>query len=78
MTNDDGLVEVVQDEEAVEVEPVPPEWIGDPGVQVIIIPRRRVVTNNRGTFLIVIVIYNLRAHLRLAFSIRAGVTRQDA
>jgi hypothetical protein len=76
MTNDDGLVEVVQNEEPMEVEPEPPEWIGDPGVQVIIIPRRRVVGDNRRTFLIIIVIYNLRANLRSPFSVRTGVTRQ--
>jgi hypothetical protein len=69
-------VEVVQTEIAREEKSTPPEWIGDPGVQVMIIPRRRVVCDNRGTFLIVIVIYNLRAHLRLAFGICAGVTRQ--
>jgi hypothetical protein len=78
MTNDDSPVKIMQDEEPVKMEPIPPEWIGDPGVQVVIIPRRRVVGNNRGTFFVIIVIYNLRAHLRLAFSIRAGVTRQDA
>jgi hypothetical protein len=76
MTNEDGPVEVMQDEEPMEVESVPPEWIRDPGVQVIIIPWGRIICDNRGAFLIIIVIYNLRAHLGLAFSIRAGVTRQ--
>jgi hypothetical protein len=76
MANDDGPVEVVQDEEPAEIEPGPPERIRDPGVQVIIIPRRGVIRDNRRAFLIIIVVYNLRANLRSAFSIRAGVTRR--
>jgi hypothetical protein len=76
MTNEDGPVEVMQTEIAREEKSTPPEWIGDPGVQVMIIPRRRIVCDDRGAFFIVIVVYNLRAHLRLALSIRTGVTRQ--
>jgi hypothetical protein len=57
MTNPDHPVEVVQGEEPGEEEAGIPEWIRNPGVQIIIIPWRRIVCDNRWAFLIVIVIY---------------------
>jgi hypothetical protein len=76
VANEDGSVKIMQTEEAWEEKSTGPERIRNPAVQVMIIPRRRVVRDNRGPFFIIIVGYGLRAHLRLAFSIRTGVSRQ--
>jgi hypothetical protein len=74
MTNDNDSVEVMQTEEARKEKPIEPEWIRNPGVHVIIIPRGRVVAHYGGAFLVVIII-NVRrfgvrrACRRLVFSI---------
>ena len=49
-------VKIVEDEEPWEPEPRIPKWIRNPGIQVIIIPGRRIVTNNWGALIVVIVI----------------------
>ena len=77
MTNDDNPVEVVQDEEAGEEESRMPERIRNPCVKVIIIPWRRIVCDNRRTFIIVIIVYYRRIRLGLVFSIFANATRRN-
>jgi hypothetical protein len=63
-------VEVVQTEESWEPESRKPEWIRNPGIQIIIIPGWRIVSHNRWTFGVVIVIDYLRLPiiLRLRFN----------
>ncbi len=53
------MVKIVQDEKTGKEKTGAPEWIGDPPVQIGIIPRRRIVSNDRRTFLAVIV-FNFR------------------
>ncbi len=62
-------VKIVQDEKTREPEPGIPEWARDPRIKVEIIPRRRIVSHDRRTFVVVIVINNLRIPviLRLLF-----------
>ena len=52
-------VKIVQDEKAREEETSAEEWVRNPSVQVVIIPRWRIVGDHRRTFL-VIVIFNFR------------------
>ena len=49
-------IEIVQDEEPREEESRAPEWIRDPGVEVVVIPGRWVISDDRRTFLIVVVV----------------------
>ena len=49
-------VKIAKDEESREPEPCIPEWIRDPGIQVVIIPGRRIVANNWGALIVVIII----------------------
>jgi hypothetical protein len=57
-------VEVVENEEPREEEPrVPPEWVGNPTVQVAVIWRRRVVRDDRRTLTIVIVFHGPRLNV---------------
>ncbi len=51
-----GPVEVVEDEVSGEMEAGPPEWVRDPCVHVIIIPGRRIVSDDGRPFIIVVVI----------------------
>jgi hypothetical protein len=48
-------VEVVQTEEPREPESRTPEWIRNPGIQVIIIPGWRIVSHNGWTLIVVII-----------------------
>jgi hypothetical protein len=63
-------VKIVQNEKTREPEPGIPEWARDPGIKVVIIPGRRIVSHNRWTFGVVIVIDYLRFPiiLRLRFN----------
>jgi hypothetical protein len=49
-------VEIMEDKEPREIKPGVPEWAGDPGVQVIIIPGRGIIGDYRRAFGIVIII----------------------
>jgi hypothetical protein len=53
-------VKIGQDEKPGEPEPGIPEWARYPCVKVVIIPRRRIVSYNRWTFGVIIVIDYLR------------------
>ena len=53
-------VKIVQDEKTREPEPGIPEWAWDPCIKVVIIPGRGIVRHDRGTFVVVIVIDDLR------------------
>ncbi len=44
---------VAEHVEATEKEPAPPEWIGDPVIEILIFPRRRVVSYDRRSILAV-------------------------
>jgi hypothetical protein len=56
MMTDNDNIKIVQDEEAGQEATGPPEGIRDPSVQVVIIPRRRIVGDHRRPFVIVIVV----------------------
>jgi hypothetical protein len=56
-------VEIMEDEEAGKVEPRTPERIGNPGVQVIIRLRRRVIGNHRRPRIIIIIVDHLGARI---------------
>jgi hypothetical protein len=49
-------MEVMEDIEAREIEPGVPEWTGDPGIHVIIIPGRRIICHDRRAFGVIIII----------------------
>jgi hypothetical protein len=72
MANEDDSVKIMQTEEAREEKSTRPERIRNPGIQVVIVPRRRIVCDNRGAFLIVVVVYCRRVRLGLVFSVLAG------
>jgi hypothetical protein len=49
-------MEVMEDIEPREIEPGVPEWAGDPGIHVIIIPGRRIIGHHRWAFGVIIII----------------------
>ena len=51
-----GSVEIVEDEESGEPETVAPEGVRDPRVHVIVIPGRRVVSDDGRPFIVVVVV----------------------
>ncbi len=53
-------IKIVQDEKPREEESGAPEWVRDPGIKIIVIPGWRVVTNDRRTLLVVIIVNGLR------------------
>jgi hypothetical protein len=71
MKASDDNVKIVQDEESREEEPGTPERIRNPAIQVVIIPGRRIVGDNRRPFVIVIVVDFLRLNV---FATRGGLT----
>jgi hypothetical protein len=71
MTNENDPMKIVQAEEAREEKSIPPKRIGNPGVQIIIIPRWRIVCDYRRAFLVIIVVYYRRVKLGLFFSVLA-------
>jgi hypothetical protein len=82
VSEDDGSVKVVEDEESREEEPGAPEWRRNPGVQVIVIPWRRIVSNHRWAFFVVIIVEHrrfsvLRACRRLIFGILTRSIGED-
>lgn len=70
--NEDSPVEIMQAKEAREEKSTPPEWIWNPRVKVVIIPRRWIICDDWRTFFIVIVVYFTRVGLGLIFSILTG------
>jgi hypothetical protein len=54
------MMKIVQDEKAREEETRTPEWIRHPCVQLVIIPRRRIVGDYRGTFLVIVIVNDRR------------------
>ena len=59
----DDNVKIVQDEESRKEEPGTPERIRNPVIQVVIVPGRSIVGDNRRPFVIVIVIDFLRLNV---------------
>jgi len=50
------VMKIVQDKEAREEETRKPEWVGNPSVQVVIIPGRWIVRDYRRTFLVIVIV----------------------
>jgi len=69
VTDEDVPVEIMETEETRKEESAPPEWIWDPSIEIVIVPRGWIICNNRWTFLIVVVVYFARIELSLIFSI---------
>lgn len=65
--DENGPVEVVQDEEAAEREAAAPEWIGNPGVQVVVVGWRSVVGDHRRSLFGIVVVDYDRVGQLLAF-----------
>jgi hypothetical protein len=49
-------MKIVQDEKAREEETRTPEWVRNPSVQVVVVPGRGIVSDNRRTFSIVVLV----------------------
>jgi hypothetical protein len=52
----DDPMEVVQDEESREPETVPPEWMRNPGIQVVVIPGRGIIGDCRRPLVVIVVV----------------------
>jgi hypothetical protein len=79
VTEEDVPVEIMQTEETRIEKSTPPERIWDPGIEIVVVPRRWIIGDNWRTFLIVVVVYFGRVGLSLIFSIltrAAGYNRQ--
>jgi hypothetical protein len=57
-------MKIIQDEKPAKVEPRAPERVWDPGIQIVIRIRRRVVGNYGGAFTVIVIVDNLRARIR--------------
>jgi len=67
----DVPVEVMEDKESIKEESSAPEGKWNPGIQIIVIPGRRIVSYNRGTIIVVIVVdYLTRSSGFLNFTCR--------
>jgi hypothetical protein len=64
LMNNDVPVKIMQNEESGEKEPVTPEGIRNPGIQVIIRPGRRVIGDYGWASVIIIIIDYLRRGIR--------------
>jgi hypothetical protein len=64
-------MKIVQDEKAREEETRTPEWVRNPSVQIVVIPGRWIVSDNRWTFSIVVA-FNYRR--RDVFTARRWLT----
>lgn len=73
----DESVEIMQTEKAREEKSAPPERVRNPGVQIIIIPRWRIVCDYRRAFLVIIVVYQSGIRLGLIFSVLARSPRDN-
>ena len=71
-------VKIMQAEEAREEESTPPERIRNPGVEIIIIRRWRIVCDYRRAFLIIIVAYHSRIRLGLILTVLARAAGNDS
>jgi len=49
-------MKITQAEEASEVKSTPPEWIGNPGIHIIVIPGRRIIADHGWTFVVIIIV----------------------
>jgi hypothetical protein len=49
-------MEIVQNKKAREEETRTPEWVGNPSIQVVVIPGRWIISNHRRTFIIVVLV----------------------
>jgi len=78
MANEGEPVEVIQDEKPREEKPGVPERVGNPSIEVIVIPGGWVVGDHRWTFFIVIVVYYRGIRLGLVFSVLTATTWNDS
>jgi hypothetical protein len=51
-----GPVEIVENEESGKPETGAPEWVRDPCIHVIVIPGRRIISDDRRTFIVIVVV----------------------
>jgi hypothetical protein len=58
--DDDDCVKVMKNEESGEPESRAPEWIRDPSIHIVVIPGRRVISDNRRSLIIIVVIDHVR------------------
>jgi hypothetical protein len=70
-------MEIVQNKKAREEEARTPEWERNPSIQVAVVPGRWVISNHRRTFIIVVLINDLRGNVftarrRLTFCVLFG------
>jgi hypothetical protein len=49
-------MKIVQDEKTREEETRTPEWIRNPSIQVVVIPRRRIISNHWRAFIVVVLV----------------------
>lgn len=76
-THEDSSVEIMQTEKAREEKTTPPERERNPGIHIIVIPRRWVVSNDRRAFVVIIVVYHGRVGRGLIFSVLARPPRDN-
>ena len=72
MAYNDKPVKITEAEEAREEKSAAPEGIRDPVIQIIVIPRRRVVSDYGRAFVIVVVVYHPRIRLGLILGVLPG------
>ena len=74
---EDDPMEVIQTEEAREEKSTPPEWVWNPSIKIIVIPRRGIVGDYRRTFVIIVIVYYGGANLGLVFGIITRTARNN-
>jgi hypothetical protein len=56
-------VEIVQDEVAAEAEPSPPKWPWDPGIEIAVVPGRRIIAHYGRSVIVIVLLNSGRLHI---------------
>jgi len=65
-------IEIAENEESREKQPAIPEGIGNPVIEIVVIPRRRIVGDDRGSFIVIVAAYGILVHIliRVGWSLK--------
>ena len=56
-------VEIVQYEVAAKAEPSPPKWAGDPGIEIAVVPGRRIIAHYGRSVLVIVLVNSGGLHI---------------
>ncbi|NLI32611.1 MAG: hypothetical protein GX422_07490 [Deltaproteobacteria bacterium] len=63
-------VKIAENEKSWEEQPTVPEGIGNPVIEIVVIPRRRIVRDDRGPFIVIVAADGILAHILIGIGWR--------